>query len=284
MPLPGATRVIPLPELLGRMVRAMVRPDRAFADIRSHERIPCCAWLLVALAGGLVYALLHFRVVDDRWLWSYSSLWFSTRLLNALLASPGNWLLAVCGIKVIARLCGKPVTVQWAEVAACYLWWPWAIMPLVDVLHPLFGIPSYSVAVPSFLRVPGVSGSLVWHVAWLVAFPCLLAELTALFGFLLAGVRGRWGWAVGLAVACLGTARLVLETTPERMIHALGPLGYSIDVWTASVWMTALSVIWLAGWWLSLTIRPRWAMAVCVLLAGVSLICYGFWQRFELWG
>ncbi len=271
-------RVIPLAELLWRSCRAMARPHQAFLRIKDDERLSYPWMVLMMLAWGAMYAFLHFRTVDQRWLWSYDHAGQLARFTTFVLGSLGVWLLGSCGVFWLARLCRRPVSVQWAEVAALYLWIVWALMPLIDLVH-LVGVPTRSVS------VFGTPSAPLAHASWVVAFPLILAEMVCLMAVFLTGRRGRWLIASISAIASLMMARFILEPLPELTMRILGQQGYSIDLWTATVWLVIVFLIWLIGWRLSVTRwLPWWVSVAGMLVASWSVVLWGIHRRFTWWG
>lgn len=223
---------------------AIVRPRRVF------ERIPATArlnrWVLVPCLAlwGVPYAHVHFRAMEGVWMAGrLSPETVGWRTVTFMLFSVSNWLLASTALVIMSRR-GRAFSVGQCEVAACYLWLVWALMPLVDLLH-LFGIPRRNVILP----LPfGQHLEFMGHAAWLVAGPVLLAEVTVLVRLL----RGFRVWlSVLAAVGMLLVGRVGLEPVPIWIWRWLAHHGRHHDVWKMTALCAGAAVgLWIAiRWW-----------------------------------
>ncbi len=225
---------IPLGTLLWRGVRALRHPHEAFRTIRADEQVPFLRLLLLMVAWGAPYALLHFRTIGRHWLWQSPPRIAWCLLLTFMLVAPTNWFLGSIGLRQVARWLKRPVTAEYAEIAAFYLWIVWALMPLVDVVH-WFGWRARG------LRVPLPGGfylSFVAHAAWAFAFPWIVLELTAFFVDRLQGERHCLLKSLGLSVGLLIVVRGLWEPLFGLLCLAsqrLAPAYYVGDWWFVMV-------------------------------------------------
>jgi hypothetical protein len=241
-------------ELFAEGWRAIWDPARVLRRVPERPVLPY-GWLISCLTlWGIPYAFLHFRAMENVWLfqrWPYESEQSVWRLLTFVVGSGEVWLIGVVGLAVAARLMRRAIPLERLEVAAVFLWVLWALMPLADTVHIVFDLPRRYVAVP----LPwGGHRSFIAHASWLVAFPAILWLLTAVLRAWF-GVRSWW-LALGLSAVALVGCRGIIEPMLIVVGEALSGEGAQTNAWKAHVLSEAagLPLWWGARWWLA---RPR---------------------------
>ncbi len=239
-----------LTALLRHAFRALLNPRRILDGVPPGVRVPYTAVVLLMMLWGAAYAYLHFHAMEGVWLFQryYGSLIFSGKVLTFALGSLTNWLLATVALAAVSSWRRWPLTLGQCEVAAFVLWTVWAVMPLLDQLHPLLHIPRRTFV----LMLPwGAHLEFIGHVGWLFAFPVLCAQLANVCR---RGLGVSWAGSLALAFGMLALGRMILETL---VIHTQARLlvhGWHVNVWVLSAAHAALGLaqwgsmrLWLGG-------------------------------------
>lgn len=259
--------VIPLRQLIRRAGWAMVQPHRAFCALRPEEAAPYPALILTLLLGGVWFIFGHTRLVVGQWLWE---LYYEPIVvISYVLVSLGSWLLASHGLYVLSRWGGQPIALRTADIAAFYLWFVWALMPVFDVPHA-FGLRThYVIAVPPFVNTFNA------HLSWLVAFPILCVQLYCALRCL-CGVRspGRAALAAG---GLLVLSRFVIEPVFSVYQWCAGRVALQQSFWVDQYYLVGFAVVSLVGWRLLLLGRTAARIAVWLILGAGTFLGGSVW-------
>ena len=191
------------------------------------------------------------------------------RVMTFVVASAANWYHATDVLAILSWIKRWPLTISQCMIAACYLWLVWALMPLIDTVH-LLGLSghNYIFSLPKLGRV-----SFLWHAAWLVVFPVIVAELFCVFRY---GFRCSMVESLVLMITIPCVVRVLFEPLSLRTMERLTQFGWHGTIWQVNTFHAGLGLwqAWCALQWLS---RPRWwstALYGSAFFAGVLLLIW----------
>lgn len=257
-----------LRRVLGLCARSLVHPQRAIAAIPETARVPYGRLIVMLMSSGIVWGLLHYRIVNGLWLFRIPSPAKELALATCLLAPVAGWLVASAGLMALSRWFGRAASRGWCDTAALCCWMAWASSLVADLVHPVFGLSLKHLG--SWF---GGQVSFVMHAGWFWAFPLWIMQLAACWRQL--GGPGRWPGALAFGIIAVAGMRLLVRPLPELLALASVKLaGHAPDLWLCSVFGGGVLIMLLAAarWFRPLRRagqRSAWlAMGIGLALAG----------------
>ena len=219
-------KIIPSNLLFKRACLALIKPHRVFPLIKAGERINYFAVIPLMVVWGYCYGILHFLAIHGKWPWQIFSTPSSVRgvFLAFTFGSVTNWLMAFWGFFLLKEITKRN--------ACFYVWFLWAVMPLVDFVHRLGIIPLHSFVLP--IIGSGYREIFVFHISWLL-FPVLIVQVFFILKYLVGPIFSNKGIVIAvnvlLAVAIVLHTRIIAESSATVVLRKLSKLGYSVFWW-----------------------------------------------------
>jgi len=253
-------RVIPTRILFKRAFWAMVMPRRIFSGVNEHERINYFLVIPLIASWWYFFGHLHLRCMNNVWVWkAWPPEMTRGVLVTFMMNSLMNWLLLVCLFWCVARIFKRRATLPQLEVAAFYLWFVWALMPFVDMLH-LLNFPKYTFVLRVFKNRPTFFYA---HAGWLL-LPFMIGELfficKNLIGFKkTSSVRDNL-LNIGLALFLILFGRATLVSLGDFLISGILNLNWGWGYWNVAIGMSAIGLFVCSVFWVLLFMRQVHAL------------------------
>ena len=227
----------------------LVHPVRALRAIPWDVQLSYLRILLMIMALGVLWGVLHYRVVNEFWVFRIPW-WAAALALLAFAVAPITaWAMVGGGLYGLARILRRPVSLAWCDAAAYRLWLVWFVSLLFDMLHLNSWIRTFDVWLPT----PFGRMTMLVHAGWFFMLPMFIIQLLACWHVISAR---SWRWLpVGalFSLACVAVMRLGFRPLPEY-IHRLfeRSWGHPVDPWL---------VIFHCAWVIAvLTVLARWLL------------------------
>lgn len=258
---------IPTRRLFIRALISLIRPHRAFKEIKDNEELNYRTALIFFALAGFVFIFLHLRFVVGKWLWQ---LYYEPLIIiQYMIVGIWHWLLGGLVLYYLFKwVFKKEVSFKKLDIAVVYLWMSWAIMPFFDWPHQ-FGLP-----IRFLVHKQPFANMFVLHISSLITAPsrCLLVY------FLLKDIGGihnrRFLLIFLMSVLALGT-RFIVEPLGAVIFWIIQNSGYPLNLWLAQFFPTLSAFIITLYWRLYLEGRiGRVVIFKKIALAHAGLILF----------
>ncbi len=198
-----SNKTLSLKSLLKEAFLTIIIPHKTFSRIPKNPKLNYRLLIPFMFLSGFAFLALHLPVVHHTL--SIIPRKEDTGVVVAVpFFSAGTWILGSLCFFYLGKFFKKQISLKRVEVAVFYLWFVWLLMPVVDLLHPLLGIP---------FQMKVVSGVAI-HFATFFAFPVLVIEVFFLLKNLLKLTGKEAAVAPFIALSAPFINRFILDKIP----------------------------------------------------------------------
>lgn len=270
-------RYLPFSELLKDSLRATIFPWRCLKKFKKNISFRINYWIVIpfVVIWGFFYGILHFWGLYGKMPFQIYSSFSSLRgiFLAFTVGSITNWLMAICGLYLMGRINQREISLPQVEIISFYLWFLWAVMPLLGFIHRL-GVPPKVFSISLFK--PQVKEIIVVHFGWLV-FPFLIYELFWILDYLISPeIPLKKVFSFFLALGIVTGLRIIGDGTATLLLRKLSKVKYSIYWWEAASFLAIFGFIQFLSFRLYLVKYSKIFLSIFLLFVFLGTLLIGW--------